>query len=164
MRLTQAAYARHVGVSRQAVTRAIKDGRIKLSRDGKVDPATADADWLGNTRPDSKVSAQYGPHPVAALAKLPAFSQSKAAKAAYDARKAKLEAEQLAGLLVAKTDVASAWSRTIGNARQILLAIPDELSDILAYEADPIKIREKIRDRIDLALSELAGDTLPVAA
>ena len=36
MRMTQAAYARHRGVSREAVSKAVKVGRIKLLADGTV--------------------------------------------------------------------------------------------------------------------------------
>lgn len=52
--MTQAAYARHRGVSRNAVAKAIADGRIVLI-DGRIDPAIADAQWQANTRARSDV-------------------------------------------------------------------------------------------------------------
>jgi phage terminase Nu1 subunit (DNA packaging protein) len=47
--ISPAEYARRRGVSRAAVTYAIKAGRITLI-DGKLDPAVADIQWERNTR------------------------------------------------------------------------------------------------------------------
>lgn len=47
--VTPAEYARRRGVSRAAVSIAIKDGRITLIN-GKIDPAVADIQWERNTR------------------------------------------------------------------------------------------------------------------
>lgn len=45
------AYAEHRGVSRMAVSKAVKAGRIKKDANGKIDVAQADADWEANTKP-----------------------------------------------------------------------------------------------------------------
>ncbi len=50
-RLSISAYARHRGVSRQAVHLAIRTGRIRRCADGKIDPVVADREWLANTAP-----------------------------------------------------------------------------------------------------------------
>jgi hypothetical protein len=50
-RLRPAAYARHRGVSRQAVHYAIAVGRIRLGADGLVDVASADRAWAASTSP-----------------------------------------------------------------------------------------------------------------
>lgn len=47
--MTQAGYARARGVSREAVRKAIKAGRIALVN-GRIDPAMADGQWARNTR------------------------------------------------------------------------------------------------------------------
>jgi phage terminase Nu1 subunit (DNA packaging protein) len=47
--VSPAEYARRRGVSRAAVSQAIKQGRISLL-DGKIDPAVADIQWERNTR------------------------------------------------------------------------------------------------------------------
>lgn len=49
MGLTRARYAKHRGVSRQAVAKAIAAGRITLLPDGTIDAARADAEWSDNT-------------------------------------------------------------------------------------------------------------------
>jgi hypothetical protein len=45
------AYARHRGVSLRAVQKAIASGRIAARADGRLDAATADANWARNTAP-----------------------------------------------------------------------------------------------------------------
>jgi len=50
--MTVTQYASHRGVSRQAVNKAIRDGRISAERRGKrfmIDPAAADAAWETHT-------------------------------------------------------------------------------------------------------------------
>ena len=45
MRLSREAYAQHRGVSRQAVDKAVKSGRISVGSDRLIDPAVADREW-----------------------------------------------------------------------------------------------------------------------
>jgi pyruvate/2-oxoglutarate dehydrogenase complex dihydrolipoamide acyltransferase (E2) component len=45
------AYARHRGVSPEAVSKAVKTGRITAGPDGKIDPEAADRQWEANTDP-----------------------------------------------------------------------------------------------------------------
>src|SRR5690349_20612519 len=49
--MTQAAYARHRGISKQSVNAAVKAGRLKLTRSGLVNVAIADATWEENSDP-----------------------------------------------------------------------------------------------------------------
>ena len=46
--LSQAEYAAHRGVSRAAVHKAARSGRIELTPDGRIDRDAADAAWLQN--------------------------------------------------------------------------------------------------------------------
>lgn len=47
--ITQSAYARHRGVAKSAVARAVAEKRISLI-DGLIDPVVADIQWANNTR------------------------------------------------------------------------------------------------------------------
>src|SRR5689334_9685469 len=49
--MSQSAYARHRGIKRQSVHQAVKEGRIHLTDDGKVDSETADREWAASTHP-----------------------------------------------------------------------------------------------------------------
>lgn len=53
LRVLPAELARILGVSKQAVAKAIRAGRIRVDADGKLDPAAATRDWLRNTHPAS---------------------------------------------------------------------------------------------------------------
>jgi excisionase family DNA binding protein len=63
--LSPAQYAARLGVSRQAVMRAIGDGRlptaaVRIGNRWRIDPAWADEEWQAHTRP--WVSATGGLH------------------------------------------------------------------------------------------------------
>lgn len=69
MEMGYRAYARHRGVTLGAVQKAIRDQRIKVNANGKIDSAEADRDWAANT--DSSriaVSALPGSQAVAPVA------------------------------------------------------------------------------------------------
>jgi hypothetical protein len=58
------AYARHRGVSLRAVQKAIASGRIAARADGRLDAATADANWARNTAPRPIPAAKPVKRPV----------------------------------------------------------------------------------------------------
>jgi hypothetical protein len=47
--MSQRQYAAHRGVARSAVQRAINEGRISTTPDGRIDADLADAEWERNT-------------------------------------------------------------------------------------------------------------------
>src|SRR4051812_46761212 len=49
MEMGHRAYARHRGVTLGAVQKALRDKRIFLNANGKLDPEAADRDWEANT-------------------------------------------------------------------------------------------------------------------
>src|SRR3989304_5281631 len=54
------AYARHRGVSPEAVSKAVKTGRITAGTDGKIDPKKADLEWEANTDPSKPLNSVSG--------------------------------------------------------------------------------------------------------
>lgn len=69
--VTQAELADLLGVSRQAVNRAVARGRLTAEADGRLDPIRARRDWEQNRKRRRKTDA---PSPVADLPLLPAVS------------------------------------------------------------------------------------------
>ena len=69
-RMSVAGYARHRGVSRQAVYRALAVGRITRDRDGRIDVQATDAQWEETTDPlrgGRRPAASTGPQAPAAV-------------------------------------------------------------------------------------------------
>lgn len=67
-----------------------------------------------------------------------------------------LERKKLEEALLDAEEVAQEWSSEITEARNILLAIGDELGDKIAAETDAVRCRELINARVRAALQELA--------
>lgn len=144
--MSQSAYARHLGVSRQAVSDAAKRGRITLVR-GKCDPDRNDAEWGRLVVPSMPAADQ----------KFPTYAESRTARAAFDAALARLEFERRKGELLVASDVSTAWHELISTAKSKLLLLGDELGDRLAAEADPIRCRELVNAEVRSALTALSN-------
>jgi phage terminase Nu1 subunit (DNA packaging protein) len=112
------AYARHRGVSLQAVRKAIAGGRLReaLTEDRKVaDVALADREWAEFT--DYARSPQRAPIPAEDL-------RGAAARLAhYRAATGELEYEQRAGELVNAAEMQAAMTATYSVVRSRLLAL-----------------------------------------
>lgn len=117
-------YARLRGLDKEAVRRAVIDGRLSesVSRNGSrydIDPQLADKEWRENTDP-SKQNNTKGPK-VAAPA---SYTQARAVKEMYSARLTQLDFEERAGSLVKKEDVKLAAFQTARLTRDAMLNIP----------------------------------------
>jgi len=65
MGLSRRAYAKHRGVTENAVRKAIASGRIELEPDGTIDPVKADLAWAKQTDPAQQREAKPGSSPAA---------------------------------------------------------------------------------------------------
>lgn len=120
--LSKAAYARHRGVSRQSVGKMIETGRIggaALARDGRIVVAEADR--------------QLGPVTASDDAP-PALAESKARKAAADARKAELAVAEMEGRLIDKAATMRLVQQLAQGERDAILAWPARAAPILAAD------------------------------
>lgn len=163
--LTQAQYARRRGVSREAVSKAVRDGRIKLDARGKLNPAAADAAWAANTDPNrgGKAGATPPPDPApppptAAAGELappgdvepgemPAGMTLNAARMLREwnqAMKISQERRKEAGELVEAADVEDAAFRASRTVRDLLMAVPDRVDADFASITDPTEIHRKL--------------------
>lgn len=96
MEISIRAYATRKGISDTAVRKAIKSGRITLTKNGKINPALADRQWEANTDP-AQVYAIKEDSPARAASSETAssassggigvsYQQSRAIREAYEAR------------------------------------------------------------------------------
>lgn len=128
--MTQAQYARHRGVSRQAIGKLKKAGKIPVRKDGRIDPAEADH-ALGETQerinvPDEPAAGGYVERESSALTK------AKTATEAYRAKVAQLDFEQRIGRLVAIEDVTRSMARCAELIVRELDQLPSRSDDLCA--------------------------------
>ena len=169
-------YAKHRGVSAEAVSKAVQKGRITTvtTEDGKrlIDPARADAEWAANTqstkrqiptkaeredgktRPEHYAEANEGDQSPRG----PSYAQSRAIREAYAARLAKLEFEEKSGRLISVDRVKVEAFKTARTVRDSILNIPDRIAaELASYGNDPAKIHERLTQELVLALEELVN-------
>lgn len=157
--LSLRAYARRRGVSAEAVSKAITDGRLKESVtrvDGApkiADPELADREWEANTRPRIDQVATDG-----AAAELLASRTTREAAAARrevaQAELAELELQERRGQLVDAEEARAAVIAAFSLVKTRLLAVPSRVGQRLTHLADEVVpvVDELIRE----ALQELA--------
>jgi len=162
-------YARRRGVTTEAVSKAVKTGRISLVGK-KVDVQAADRDWAANTQPGQMAAKKTRKAPakaskrrhVAPKEDAPAgdstvnnYANARARREDYLARMAEVDFEERAGKLVDANEMKAAWLKLITEAKTRLLSVPIKCkSRIPGLSALDVSIIENvIRDELE----ELVG-------
>ena len=145
-------YARHRGVTLQAVQKAIQSGRIGTVKDSKgkpkIDPETADRLWNQNT----SEAMQRDPKTADAGT---SYANARAIRENYLARLAKLDYEAKAGKLLDADKIKTEWTAIISTAKSKILSVPSKAKAALPHLTlnDISTIEELIRE----ALEEIAA-------
>jgi hypothetical protein len=150
--LSVAEYAKHRGVTRQAVELAIRKKRIaakKIAGHWRIDPVVADPEWEANTHP-----AQAAKQDVPAL---PTYAESKAARAIYEARLAQLEYEQRAGELISARKVAEDWALVATKIRAAVTGLPSRVVNRLPGDQRR-ELYRLLTEEVRLLLNRLRDD------
>ncbi|HZT29260.1 MAG TPA: hypothetical protein VFA33_05220 [Bryobacteraceae bacterium] len=153
--MSQRQYAKHVGLSRAAVQKAINSGRISTLSDGRIDSDTADREWRENTeaRPAGASKRQHDDDDAFGASQ---YTKARAVREHYQARLAKLEYEEKVGSLISKDEVQIATFNKFRQYRDGMLNIPDRVAAMLAAETDAAKCYEILATEIRKALNEFA--------
>lgn len=151
--ITQAAYARRRGVTKQAVGLAVAGDRIRLV-DGLVDPEQADRDWAANTDPAKQVRKKDGAPRGPGYG---SYSPVRKERELVD-----LQIRKLALLKESQAVVsAEVYDRLAYNrnraAVKMLLAVDARLGPELAGISDPAECRRRIRREMELVVRQI-GD------
>lgn len=171
--LTYSAYAKHRGVSVEAVSKAVREGRISTVTNKKgvkqIDPDVADREWAENTDPMMQRVHKTDPSALAPAplsdAELeapdaddeePVLFKAKAKKEHYLAKHAKLKYEQAAGELVEAETVKRQAMELARTLRESILGIPDRIAGELAGETDPHRVHVLLSKELHQALEELS--------
>lgn len=152
--LSLRAYAKHRGVTLQAVQKAIATGRIAtVTTAGKkgINPDQADRQWDATTDPGMQ-RGQKQPTETSST-----FQQARAMREAYLAKVAKLVYEERIGKLVSAEKVKAEAFEAARMTRDAILNLPNRISHELASETDPSKIHNLLTIELTKALEELAN-------
>ncbi len=162
--LTQAGYARHRGVSRPAVARAVREGRITLAPGGLIDPVAADAQWDANTRPRAGTKEQpTAPEAVGTEATM-SYKEATRRRAVADMLQAERAEREQAGELIRVQAVRDVLALDYATTREAIMQMPARMAPLLAAETDPAAVERILSVEIHQALSRLAGSADAVGA
>lgn len=164
--MTLSEYAAHRGVSRPAISRAVKNGVCPAMLDemGRkmIDSDVADAQWpatkAGNSagvngREKTNTDSENRPAPTASTGGS-TIIQSRTVKEAYAARMAKLDYEERIGKTIEADKVKEDSFKAARIVRDNMLNIPDRMAAELAGETNQFTIHKKLTDEIKKAIQD----------
>lgn len=150
--ITLAEFGRRHGVSIEAVSQAIKDGRlvesVVRSANGRarLDEDRALQEWADNTIPaKNRIKS-------AAEVEGVSYAESRAKRESYNAELARLELEEKQGTLV---DAEVVKKQAFAVARQVrdgMLNIPDRVAAEMAALTDQFEVHRRLTEEIRKAL------------
>jgi len=161
--ITKSEFAKLMGVSAAAVTKAITEKRITTVTDGvkeKIDPAVAKIQWSQNTRARSpSVNASS----AADASSSPGngnnesgYWDSRTSREKAEAGIAQLKLEEMRRTLIPVAAVSAAFGNAFAALRESLMQLPSRMAAGLAAETDAQKIQNELSAAIHAALETLA--------
>lgn len=164
MELSIRAYAEHRGVSDTAVRKAIKQHRISVLRNGKIDPEVADREWENNSNPayqytaEEKQNAPQEESPTETSSRDigVSFQQSRAIREAYEARLKKLDYDQKSGKLIPISEVQVEAFNAARLVRDRILNVPDKVIPLIAGKTDIFEMKDILKKELIKSLEVLS--------
>jgi len=147
--LTQRDYAKYKGVSRRMVDKWLRDGKISLGKNKKIDRAAADKLLAQN-----HVGSMHGSN----LSKKEQMSLtfSRTQREYYSSKMARFEYEQARGQLIEREKVKADSARTARAVRGRIMAIPKRLAGPIAAEQDQNRVYELLTQELTQALETIS--------
>lgn len=170
--ITQAEYARRRGCSKQAVSKAVKAGRVTLI-DGMIDPEIADREWARNTDPEQQergapeqfeitqarvqASAQQPPAAAEKAESDPLLVNAKTRTEKLRADLLELDLREKRGELIVADDARRVQFNLARSTRNAILAVPARLAPLLAPIADAAEIERVLETELRKICQQLAS-------
>lgn len=161
-------YAKHRGVTKAAVTRAVKEGRIvSCGKDEKgrdlYDFEQCDIDWAHNRSPSTRGGKRVDVHDVPVpdregVDKSMTFNEARTKREQYQAELARLEYEEKLGTLVDVEKMRQEAFKLARTARDNLLNIPDRVAPLILGAEDLHTIRKVLLEEIHKVCEALADE------
>jgi len=174
-------YARHRGITKQAVSKLVKEDRLFLTEDGRINVGISDAllDASPRTVKPGETDPQKGQQKrratkkgkkkvrvrgidslsakeKAGLKSALGYPEARARLTKYKAALAKLELEEQKGKLVRTSKIKKEAFECARRTRNKVLSVVDRVSGIIAAESDEMKIKETLDKELRQALEELS--------
>lgn len=150
------AYAKHKGVTDTAVRKAIKNGRITIKKNGKIDKEKADADWETYKQIEKERDMPLVQESMGSDSRN-IYRQSKTVEATYKAKNEKLKYEKEIGKLIDANQVRIEAFNMARKTRDRVLNVPDRVIPMLIGKTDIKEMKKILRKELIVALKEL-GD------
>lgn len=163
MEISIRAYAAQKGISDTAVRKAIKTGRVTLTKNGKINPTIADRQWKANTDPAQVYAIKEENAPSenqtasAAGGIGVSYQQSRAIREAYEARLKKLDFDERTGKLLSTEMVQREAFNAARKTRDMVLNVPDKVIPLLVGKTDIHEMKEILRKELLRTLENLAN-------
>ena len=163
-------FARRDKCDEKLVRRAVREGRLPASADGKIDAALVASPWRrGNlasadtvrTLLPGETPEEAAQRVVSTAVTIPAYGVSLAKKEFYAAELKAIEHDLRVGTVVLVADAMQIIEGQLGAVRTRLLAIPSSCSAQVQRLRTTPEIAACLTDAIRAALVDLTGDTLP---
>lgn len=170
--ITQAEFAKLMGVSKQAVSKAVKENRLTLimdHKDGKmkINKDLASMQWRNNTMPrveNAKITA--APRLISSQDGLPEdengddltspdLMKEKAKTEQYRAKLLELDFREKTGELISTELAKKEGFKAARLVRDAILNVPGQICTELAVETDPFVVNQKLTVALTRALESL---------
>ena len=146
-------YAEHRNVSTVAVRKAIKTGRITLNQNKKLNPKSADAEWLKNTNPAKQRSVTEENE---SNGEEISYHRSRAMNGATNPELTKLQFEKESGKLIPIEEVKIQAFNSGIMIRDRLLNMPDHIAPQLVGKTNILEIKNILKSELTKILEELS--------
>ena len=143
--LSQADFARKIGVARSYVTALKKSGRLVMTDDGLVAVEASMASI-----------AKTAGAPERAAVVMPDSSDAREKKDHYSAELSRLDYDERCGRLMVAEEVKAVIANAATTLRTRLESLPDQLAPQLAAVSDEQQVRAMLADAVEIALGEMA--------
>lgn len=163
--MTITEYANHRGVSQQMISKLVRDDRVLLTTDNRIDCEISDLlldSFSDSALKNQTTQATKRETVINQLSEISSYSEQRALLTQYKASLAKIDLDKASGEVVATADVRFAAFDTARRVRDFILNLPDRLAPLLAVESDTHTIRNLLDTELRRGLDELHNEFLSV--
>jgi hypothetical protein len=132
--MSERAYASHSGLSRGAVQKARKNGRLVLHPDGSIDAAASDARRVAMTDPDQQHRSLGGDGMISGSGETSSLLRARTLLTAYMAQDRQISVQKKKGVLVDRSRAETLVFRLARQERDTWVTWPTRVAALMAAQ------------------------------